>query len=265
MRHAPLFLRALFGTVLPDADAGEGAGWWSSFRGAAERLEAEGEALVAAAREAVARVELDDEGQVFVSVRASFAHAAQEPAALAPTLALGVRALAGDRSEVEVALFGGASPSAKAMALVQGALVGFAARVAHDACAGVRDDRRCIVEVGAPRTSFVERLVARGLDDDAIALGLDAEKLGLLVDGPRESRARPSAALSMRALETDFKLTPTQARVALRLAEGASLQEAAARLDMSYATARVHLKQIFAKLEVRTQGALVAKLLGVRA
>jgi DNA-binding CsgD family transcriptional regulator len=272
MRHAPPVLRALFGRVLPpSADHGAGdAPWWPRFREAAEALPHAAEDLVAIAREAVTRAEEGGERRLFVSVRASFAHALEEPAAPA-ALALRVAAQAAGGSAIAVTLHDGAHPSAAGMALVQGALLGFGEQVAQRAVAGDRDARSCALEVGMPRESFVERLLARGLDDDAAVLGLDAEKLGRLVDGalvpdaPARSNARPTASLAMRALETDFKLTPTQARLALRLAEGASLREAAERLEMSYATARVHLKAIFAKLEVRTQGALVAKVLGVRA
>jgi DNA-binding CsgD family transcriptional regulator len=211
----------------------------------------------------VVRAERGRERRLFFSVRASFAHALEEHAAPA-TLALEVAAQAAGGSAIVVTLRDGARPSAEAMALVQGALLGFGAQVAQRVAAVVRDARSCALEVSMPRESFVERLVAQGLDEDAVALGLDADKLGRLVDGA-SSPAKPTASAAMRALETAFKLTPTQSRLALRIAEGASLREAAERLDMRYATARVHLKAIFAKLEVRTQAALVAKLLGGRA
>lgn len=265
MRHAPPVLRALFGPVLPRS-VGDGAGdapWWPRFREGAEALPHAAEDLVAIAHAAIAAQDPRGEDRLFVSVRAAYAHALEEGAGPAALVAR-IEGRGEGESAVAVTLAEHAAPSAKAMAIVQGALLGFGVHVAQRASALERDDRACAIAVGPAKASFVERLVARGLDDDAVFLGLDADKLGRLVDGAA-ARAKPTPALSMRALETDLKLTPTQARLALRLAEGASLREAAERLEMSYATARVHLKAIFAKLEVRTQGALVAKLLGVRA
>ena len=154
MRHAPPVLRELFGPVLPtpEADEGDGAGWWVRFREEAERRPHGAEGLVAIARDAVLRAEPRDEGRLFVSVRASFLHALEErvsPAALA------VRVDAHDAAEtvIAVSLEGKAAPSAKAMALVQGALLGFGARIAQGAREGTRDDRRCVVAIGAPKAS----------------------------------------------------------------------------------------------------------------
>jgi DNA-binding CsgD family transcriptional regulator len=59
-------------------------------------------------------------------------------------------------------------------------------------------------------------------------------------------------------LRTTFALTPSEARFACALADGASVTEAAARHGISRETARTHLKRIFAKMGVGHQAALVA-------
>lgn len=79
--------------------------------------------------------------------------------------------------------------------------------------------------------------------------------------------------LSTNALEADertvssdviqklFGLTPKEAALALRLAAGESLLEAANRLNMSPNTARTHLRSVFAKTGVDRQANLVRVLL----
>lgn len=58
-----------------------------------------------------------------------------------------------------------------------------------------------------------------------------------------------------------FGLTPKEAMLALRLAAGESLQEAARELDISPNTARAHLRSIFGKTGVDRQAKLVRVLL----
>jgi DNA-binding CsgD family transcriptional regulator len=64
--------------------------------------------------------------------------------------------------------------------------------------------------------------------------------------------------------ETDlmntFHLTPSEAKLATRLAAGASLAEAARALHIASGTARTQLKAIFAKTDTNKQGALVSLL-----
>jgi DNA-binding CsgD family transcriptional regulator len=62
------------------------------------------------------------------------------------------------------------------------------------------------------------------------------------------------------ALRSTFDLTPSEARFACALADGASVTEAAARQGITYETARTHLKRIFAKMDVGHQTAMVAKV-----
>lgn len=54
-----------------------------------------------------------------------------------------------------------------------------------------------------------------------------------------------------------FDFTASEARVALELTNGRSLEESAARLAIAPSTARSHLKKIFAKTHTRRQGDLV--------
>jgi DNA-binding CsgD family transcriptional regulator len=64
----------------------------------------------------------------------------------------------------------------------------------------------------------------------------------------------------VQALRDVFGLTQTEARLASTLSTGHSLESAAASLNMRVATARSHLKAIFAKLEVNRQQDLVRLL-----
>jgi DNA-binding CsgD family transcriptional regulator len=55
-------------------------------------------------------------------------------------------------------------------------------------------------------------------------------------------------------------LTRQEARLALLLAEGSELREAAESLGIGYETARSHLRSALAKAGVRRQGQLVAQV-----
>jgi DNA-binding CsgD family transcriptional regulator len=55
-----------------------------------------------------------------------------------------------------------------------------------------------------------------------------------------------------------FRLTPSEARIALLLTEGKSLEEAARQLGVSRETVRSHLKSVFRKTGTHRQGELVA-------
>jgi DNA-binding CsgD family transcriptional regulator len=72
---------------------------------------------------------------------------------------------------------------------------------------------------------------------------------------------RPSRRLimneSVELLRSHFDLTPSEARLTLRLVAGDKLQSAAVKLDISYETARGHLKNIFNKTGARRQAELV--------
>jgi DNA-binding CsgD family transcriptional regulator len=62
---------------------------------------------------------------------------------------------------------------------------------------------------------------------------------------------------SVDLLRSHFDLTPSEARLTLRLLAGDKLQSAAVKLDISYETARGHLKNIFNKTGARRQAELV--------
>jgi DNA-binding NarL/FixJ family response regulator len=62
-------------------------------------------------------------------------------------------------------------------------------------------------------------------------------------------------------LERLFGLTAAQARLCELLVAGWSVEEAASRLQVSVATARVHLKRVFENVGVHKQSELIAKIL----
>lgn len=63
--------------------------------------------------------------------------------------------------------------------------------------------------------------------------------------------------LSPETLRREFGLTPREAALALRLADGDALQDAARGLGLSIGTARQYLKIVFDKVGVHGQGALL--------
>jgi DNA-binding CsgD family transcriptional regulator len=102
-------------------------------------------------------------------------------------------------------------------------------------------------------------------------------KLGVLVrsiprTGWSKGKRRPSVALFIRDAERKseasremvrrlFDLTPAEASLALALANGLSLDEAADTLNIRKNTARAHLRSIFSKIGVTRQTTLVRVLL----
>lgn len=72
----------------------------------------------------------------------------------------------------------------------------------------------------------------------------------------RELGAGPDPA----GLSRQLSLTASEARVALRLAEGLSYAEIAETLGVSYHTVHTHVKAIHVKAGVRTNGRLLALL-----
>ncbi|HVW70020.1 MAG TPA: helix-turn-helix transcriptional regulator [Steroidobacteraceae bacterium] len=62
-------------------------------------------------------------------------------------------------------------------------------------------------------------------------------------------------------LQSLFKMTPAEARLALRLLTGESLRTAASRLGITYGTARSYLTQLFRKTHTQSQGQLIRLLL----
>ena len=66
---------------------------------------------------------------------------------------------------------------------------------------------------------------------------------------------------SIDRLRSHFGLTPAEARLALHLVTGETLRCAAAKLSISYETARTQLKNIFNKTKTRRQAELVILIL----
>ncbi len=93
------------------------------------------------------------------------------------------------------------------------------------------------------------RGVARALPSDAYG---DGACLALfLVDPTRAEGPDPES------LRDRFQLTPAEAGLAVQLAQGASLVDAARALDIAHNTARAHLRAIFAKTGTHRQVQLV--------
>ena len=72
----------------------------------------------------------------------------------------------------------------------------------------------------------------------------------------------PPVALSHGALRDLFGLTPKESDVAERLARGQDIQTIARETGTRDSTVRCHLKHLFGKVGVRSQSALVSRLLG---
>ncbi|MCM2258624.1 MAG: FHA domain-containing protein [Vicinamibacteria bacterium] len=81
---------------------------------------------------------------------------------------------------------------------------------------------------------------------------------GLRVVFLADPEAEPDADDGM--VQRLYGLTPTEARLAIRLARGQTLEEAATDLGIEISTARTHLKRAFAKTETRRQSELVLLL-----
>src|SRR5262249_25017234 len=64
-------------------------------------------------------------------------------------------------------------------------------------------------------------------------------------------------------LHCHFRLTPSEARLALRLVTGETQRSAAAELHISYETARTRLKSIFSKTGTCRQAELVVVIVPV--
>lgn len=85
----------------------------------------------------------------------------------------------------------------------------------------------------------------------------DCQAIVVIVD-PEERRTAPES-----FLQSGFSLTPTEAKLAARLATGASLEDVSNELQISRQTGRTHLTRIFAKLGIGGQSELVALLVAL--
>jgi len=81
----------------------------------------------------------------------------------------------------------------------------------------------------------------------------------LILSGVDEGEAEQLAVLRQA-----FGLTPSEAKIALYLADGKSLEEAAQEMAIAHETTRSHLKSIFRKTATHRQGELVALVARLR-
>lgn len=139
--------------------------------------------------------------------------------------------------------------------------------------AETRELQRCI------REALAAPFGTRHHQAEALAIGRGAgrSKLGVLVrpiplGELSEGRHRPAVAIFIRDSEQGsqpsqatimqlFDLTPAEATLALRLANGETLDEASEQLGIRRNTARAHLRSIFAKVGVTRQTMLVRVIL----
>jgi len=99
-------------------------------------------------------------------------------------------------------------------------------------------------------------VVVRPIPHDQWSEGNRRPSVALLIRDP-ERRAEASRETVRRL----FDLTPAEASLALALADGLTLDEAAERLSIRKNTARAHLRSIFSKIGVSRQTTLVRVLL----
>ncbi len=125
------------------------------------------------------------------------------------------------------------------------------------ALVGGASGRRPLAALSVPRPSG-----RRPYCVQACALGTAGEESAtlLLIADPAARPAPPEATLA--AL---FALTPTEARLAARLACGDTVHAAATTLGIGEKTARLHLEHVMSKTGVHRQGALVRLLLAAAA
>lgn len=146
---------------------------------------------------------------------------------------------------------------------------------------GLRIERRQIATQRSADTAALRRLVAGAAEEGRdgsiviargtrpslmiIVMPLKTEQ-GWHIHAPRgamilikdlERTAKPS----LTVFAQYFGLTPAQTALALEILQGHGVATAAARLGVSYATARTHLLQIFQKTNTRRQAELVRLML----
>jgi len=99
-------------------------------------------------------------------------------------------------------------------------------------------------------------LVVRAMPQSDFAEGATAPTISIFIadlDQPQASSAELLTEL--------FGLTPTEARLSARLADGMTVESASAEMDISPYTARAHLRSIFSKTGVSRQAQLVRLVL----
>lgn len=99
-------------------------------------------------------------------------------------------------------------------------------------------------------------LVVRALSPDEWAEGKRRPTVAVFVRDPEEASQPP-----LRLAQQLFDLTPAETSLAIQLANGNTLEEAAEALNIRRNTARAHLRSIFSKTGVRRQTELVRMFL----
>ncbi len=107
------------------------------------------------------------------------------------------------------------------------------------------------------RPSGKRPLVVRALPLDAARRSLLAPAIAMVLVADLERRPRVAAEVA-RAV---FELTPKEAELAVRLAAGETVEEAADAMAISKAHARQRLKIVFDKTDTRRQSELIAVML----
>jgi len=95
---------------------------------------------------------------------------------------------------------------------------------------------------------------------------LQSDFITAFLEGPTIALIIERTGMALRsdineALASGNQLTAAEMRIASAIADGLSLREAATTHDVSYETARSHLKSIYSKLGVNSQVALVRRLM----
>jgi DNA-binding CsgD family transcriptional regulator len=117
----------------------------------------------------------------------------------------------------------------------------------------------CVVEalsIERPSGKAPLGLIIRTIPNNEWAEGQSKPTIAIFIGDPAKK-----AKASSQVLAKLFQLTPAQARLAMLLANGASLDDAVAELAISRNTGRAHLRAIFSKTGVTQQTQLVSLLL----
>lgn len=109
--------------------------------------------------------------------------------------------------------------------------------------------RSVAMSLACEESGTVLTVAVRPLDQDGQAV--------IFVRDPQEGEA-----VDPGALQAMFDLSPAEARLTAELAAGATVEAAAGKLNISAASARTYLKNIFLKTEVNRQVDLVRLILG---
>lgn len=99
-------------------------------------------------------------------------------------------------------------------------------------------------------------LVIRGVPGQGVAEGQSIPSLAVFISDPEQASGAP-----LQAITRLFGFTPSEASLAMLLANGLTLDEASSELGVSRNTARTHLRSLFGKTGVSRQTMLVRLIL----